>query len=107
MMKPLEHSPKSSAPRFRSAAALVLLLTCLQLAACKTEMLRTKDEKIKEDAASGQGAVKIVPGADIDDAQLVLRACGQPSADRVFAVYNRSDNGPIRRIVYPGTQEIT
>jgi hypothetical protein len=86
---------------------LVLLVVCIQLTACRTEMLRTAEEKMKEDAADPQNRVKIVPGADVDEAKMVLRACGEPSIDRVLAVYNRDDNGPIRRMIYTGSQEVT
>jgi len=110
MIRPSSANANLSGPPsrlFRRATTALLLLACLGLTACKTEMLRTKDQKLKEDAADPANAVRITPGADTDDAKLILRACGQPSIDQVLAVYNRSDEGPIRRMVFSGTHEVT
>ena len=101
------NSAGPSSPLPRRVATALLFLTCLGLSACKTEYLRTAEEKMKEDAADPNNRVKITPGADTDDAAVVLRACGQPATDRVLAVYNRADEGPIRRMVFTGNQEVT
>ena len=61
----------------RRVFTLVLLLVCIQLTACRTEMLRTAEEKMKEDAADPQNRVKIVPGADVDEAQRKLETAGR------------------------------
>jgi len=36
----------------------------------------------------------------IDDAQLVMASCGRPRSDAVLPIYDKLNNGPVRRMVY-------
>lgn len=40
----------------------------------------------------------------VDDAQRVLEACGRPASDTVQPIYDKTYNGPVRRMVFRGRQ---
>jgi hypothetical protein len=89
--------------------SFVLALACVVLAGCKVEKLPSREQVQQQNQAKDQAGLtpQVVPSPNIDDAQLVLSACGQPASDQVLAIYNKMNNGPVRRMVYRGRRVLT
>ncbi len=47
-----------------------------------------------------------LPPPATDEADLVLRACGQPISDKVLPIYSNLEHGPVRQLVFAGRQRV-
>lgn len=87
-------------------AALVVALVVAQ--GCQVEHAPNREqrqEKHMEEVA--KKGLPPTPPPKIDDAARVVAACGPAAYDRVLAIYDKRDNGPLRRMVYHGRETVT
>lgn len=84
------------------------ILVSLTLAAglgCRVEHVPSRAAARRaEMERRADSAVQPSPLPNVDDAQLVLSACPQPLTDQTLSLYDKVHNGPVREIVYAGSQ---
>ncbi len=79
-------------------AAFLISLTILA-AGCTQERPTSRPEVFLPKAQAAPQTNEIGPGTT-DSAQQVMASCGRPSSDTVLAIYDKLNNGPVRRMVY-------
>ena len=94
----------------RANLAVSALLLCTLTCGCKISSEH-------ESSAPPRPAQPVIPGgidvientnlAHSDNAAAVLRSCGRPASDHVLAIYNKLNQGPVRRIVYKQKKLVT
>ena len=85
------------AVRLYPFALCIVLLGCT---GCKVEQGPTRDQVHQTELARNGDATHSLPVSHIDDSQLVIKACGQPDADRLYGLYDKAHWGTVRRLTY-------
>jgi hypothetical protein len=86
--------------------ARLLSLTCLLAFGCLT--LGCKEERLPpREQTVHAPQTKFIEPPHIDDANLVIARCGHPRSDAVLPIYDKLNNGPVRRMVFRGTRTLT
>jgi len=92
----------------RRLGVVPLTLGVLFALGCKPERVPTREQRAEQRQAALAGTpIPAPPPPNVDDAELVTSRCGPPVSDRVLLIYDKINNGPVRRMVYFGKQEIT
>jgi hypothetical protein len=75
---------------------------------CRTEHPPSRQQLESEDVARiAATPVGPSPVSHVDDANRVLARCGSPMSDEVLSVFNKLQNGPMRRMTYTNGQDVT
>jgi len=89
--------------KFTRAMLVTMLASVVLAMGCKVEDLskrqQQKDAK-KNDRLAVESAVTAAPTPTTDNAAAVIAACGQASSDQVVNINDRTESGPVRRLVY-------
>ena len=88
-------------------SVVLLFLASLAAFGCGTNHGPTRAELREQRQLAAVGQASIVPQPDIDDAELVIARCGRPSYDAILPIYDKLDNGPVRRMIYRGRHALT
>ena len=93
--------------RAPAVLSIVLLSTCLFFAGCETERGPSHAELEKLNRPQVYPTPSAFVFSTVDDANRVLQACGRPTYDAILPIYDKLNNGPVRRMVYHGRHDIT
>jgi hypothetical protein len=93
----------------RSRALLLASTACIFIFGCKAAEERQKTSSGDQIVPPTQQGIAISEHKtpNIDDANLVLADCGRPSSDTVLAIYDKMNNGPVRRVVFHTKRLVT
>jgi hypothetical protein len=89
-------------PRTLAIASTV----CIVLFGCQSPQERIESAPQNSNAQPGI-AIAEHKTPNIDDADLVITHCGRPSSDIVLPIYDKMNNGPVRRIVFHTKRLVT
>lgn len=87
------------------ALNLLVPLTLVACVGCRVENVPSRAQsRHAEMERRADSATQPSPLPNVDDVQLVLRACPPPLTDQTLSLYDKEHNGPVREIVYAGMQ---
>jgi len=86
------------APMTTVRAAFLISLV-LVLSGCQQEHPTSHPQLFEQKADGAPQTNEVGPGTT-DSAALVMASCGRPGSDTVLAIYDKLNNGPVRRMVY-------
>jgi len=82
---------------------MAMLASIVWTAGCKVEELtkREQQEDAKKNAhLAVESAITAVPTPTTDNAAAVIASCGPATSDQVVSINDRTESGPVRRLVY-------
>jgi hypothetical protein len=84
---------------------VLISLACLIILGCKPIRRPQRAEWDAQHDTSTQP--HFVEPPKIDDADLVIGRCGRPRSDAVLPIYDKLNNGPVRRMVFHAKRTVT
>jgi len=94
----------------RTTLAVSATLLCALTFGCKSTSERINSAAEQPAQPSLPGGIDVSENHNVahtDNAAQVIESCGKPSPDQVLPIYNKMNQGPVRRMVYRKQRLVT